>query len=130
MKFVYDNKNVLRIVREMSDQALAEVALRVSEIDPEVFARAVLGADLYETSINGIDVALSHEDLCKLQEHARLDQKVTAIKWLREKFNLGLKEAKDLTEQLAGENVICAPRWVYVPPRPSVRADFDDDIPF
>jgi hypothetical protein len=65
------------------------------------------------------------------------NDKVRAIKWLREKFNIGLKEAKDLVEKLVGDKVIDQPTWVpYGYPQSYMIKGFeeidipDDDIPF
>lgn len=141
VNFNYNGKNMLRLVRELSDSALVDVALRIAETDPVVFARAVLGETRYTCTIYGNRVELSFLDLKYLQDMKCTD-KVRAIKWLREKFNLGLKEAKDLVEQLVDDKIIDQPTWVPMPykaPNQSYITGFnakgfeeipDDEIPF
>jgi ribosomal protein L7/L12 len=139
VNFNYNGKNILRLVRELSDSALVDVALRIAETDPVVFARAVLGETRYTYTIYGTPLELSLLDLKYLQD-MKSNDKVRAIKWLREKFNIGLKEAKDLCEKLVGDKVIDQPSWVpYGVPHQSYITGFnakgfeeipDDDIPF
>jgi ribosomal protein L7/L12 len=142
VNFNYNGKNMLRLVRELSDSALVDVALRIAETDPVVFARAVLGETRYTCSIYGIPVELSFLDLQYLQGMKSGD-KVRAIKWLREKFNIGLKEAKDLCEKLVSDKIIDQPSWVAYDVRASIAQSYitgfkakefeeipDDEIPF
>jgi len=136
VNFNYKGKNMLRLVRELSDSALVDVALRIAETDPMVFSRAVLGETRYTCSIYGTPLELSFLDLKYLQD-MKSNDKVRAIKWLREKFNIGLKEAKDLVEKLVGDKVIDQPTWVpYGYPQSYMTKGFeeidipDDDIPF
>jgi len=136
VNFNYNGKNILRLVRELCDSALVDVALRIAETDPMVFARAVLGETRYTCSIYGTRVELSFLDLKYLQD-MKSNDKVRAIKWLREKFNIGLKEAKDLVEKLVGDKVIDQPTWVpYGYSQSYMTKGFeeidmpDDDIPF
>ena len=142
VNFNYNGKNMLRLVRELSDSALVDVALRIAETDPVVFARAVLGETRYTCTIYGKRMELSFLDLKYLQD-MKSNDKVRAIKWLREKFNIGLKEAKDLCEKLVSDKIIDQPSWVpYGVPHPSCvtypwlpkAKEFeeipDDEIPF
>jgi ribosomal protein L7/L12 len=139
VNFNYNGKNMLRLVRELSDSALVDVALRIAETDPVVFARAVLGETRYTCTICGIPVELSFLDLKYLQD-MKSNDKVRAIKWLREKFNIGLKEAKDLVEELVSAKIIDQPSWVPIGyPYQSYKTGFnakgfeeipDDEIPF
>jgi ribosomal protein L7/L12 len=131
VNFNYNGKNMLRLVRELSDSALVDVALRIAETDPVVFARAVLGETRYTCSIFGTPVDLQY------LQGMKSNDKVRAIKWLREKFNIGLKEAKDLVEKLAGDKVIDQPSWVpFGYSQSYMTKGFeeidipDDDIPF
>jgi ribosomal protein L7/L12 len=138
VNFNYNGKNMLRLVRELSDSALVDVALRIAETDPVVFARAVLGETRYTCIIYDRRLELSFLDLQYLQG-MKSNDKVRAIKWLREKFNIGLKEAKDLVEKLVSDKIIDQPSWVPLGYPQSYMTGFnakgfeeipDDEIPF
>jgi len=144
VNFNYNGKNMLRLVRELSDSALVDVALRIAETDPVVFARAVLGETRYTCSIHSeawgnIPVKIDRKQMDTLRAFEAGD-KVRAIKWLRETYNIGLKEAKDLVEELVSAKIIDQPSWVPIGyPYQTYKTGFnakafveipDDDIPF
>ena len=111
LNFMYNGKNVLSIARDLTDAGLAEVALKIAETHPDVFAAAVLGeqptsgsvvmppvstTNIVGTLFGNIDVTQHHLDTLN-----GIHDKVRAVKYLRETFNLNLKEAKTLSEDMA-----------------------------
>ena len=116
LNFMYNGKNVLSIARDLTDAGLAEVALKIAETHPDVFAAAVLGEQPTSgavvlpspsmTNIAAVPVQaapwvtkfVTQDDLNVLDG---MHDKVRAVKYLRAAYNLNLKEAKDSTEWLA-----------------------------
>jgi len=113
LNFMYNGKNVLSIARDLTDAGLAEVALKIAETHPDVFAQAVVGdvtaAKIVLTGFGNIDI--THGQLEFLRSLGTLD-KVRAVKYFREEFNLGLKEAKFLTEDLARQGYVKHKTWI------------------
>jgi ribosomal protein L7/L12 len=111
--FMYNGKNILAIVRDLTDSGLAEVAMKIAESHPEVFAQAVVG-DVTAAKVVLIgfgNIEITHGQLEFLRSLGPLD-KVRAVKYLREEFNLGLKEAKFLTEDLARQGYVKHKSWI------------------
>ena len=105
MNFVYNGKNILSIVRDLTDSGLAEVALKIAETHPEVFAAALLGECAHNDygSFGGTPVRLTDKQMTEI---GSMRSKVEAIKHLRETFGIGLKEAKDLIESMASHHLV------------------------
>lgn len=140
--FTYNNQNILRLIRNMTDAQLAEVALRISETHPEAFAAALTNATILTKEVNGIKIELTADDMNHLRTYGNGD-KVRAIKWMRERFGICLLEAKLLSEALVNDGDLFRPVWVgraeIFEDKPTslgdilkaqIRADYDDDIPF
>ena len=111
MNFMYNGKNILAIVRDLTDSGLAEVAMKIAETHPDVFAEAVLGeAAIHSfTMEDGTPVRMTQKQLNVMD---MTHDKIVAIKQLREWFGLGLREAKLLSESLARDGYIKRPHWV------------------
>lgn len=107
--FVYESQNILALVRGMSDEELARVALRVAELDPEVFSKAVARSADLKFTVNGIEIVVTQHDLAKIQTYY---DKIMAIKWMREHWGIGLREAKDLSEMLAEGAYVTHNHWI------------------
>ena len=105
MNFIYNGKNILSIVRDLTDSGLAGVALKIAETHPEVFAAALLGECAHNDygSFGGTPVRLTDKQMIEI---GHMSSKVVAIKHLREVFGIGLKEAKDLVEALATHHLV------------------------
>ena len=148
--FMFDGVNILQRVREASNDDLAQVAYRLAETHPQLFCR-LLTDDLtvdYTFPSNhpvGWDVAvkISRKEMETLKGFKAGD-KVRAVKWLRETYGIGLKEAKDLSEWLVRDGHLPHQEWVYNYQqskdahatslgdilKAQIRANYDDDIPF
>jgi 2-polyprenyl-6-methoxyphenol hydroxylase-like FAD-dependent oxidoreductase len=113
LNFMYNGKNVLSIARDLTDAGLAEVALKIAETHPDVFAQAVVGdvtaAEVVLTGFGNINI--THGQLEFLRSLG-VGDKVRAVKYFREEFNLGLKEAKFLTEDLARQGYVKHKSWI------------------
>ena len=113
LNFMYNGKNVLSIARDLTDAGLAEVALKIAETHPDVFAQAVVGdvkaAEIVLTGFGNINI--THGQLEFLRSLG-VGDKVRAVKYFREEFNLGLKEAKFLTEDLARQGYVEHKSWI------------------
>jgi 2-polyprenyl-6-methoxyphenol hydroxylase-like FAD-dependent oxidoreductase len=113
LNFMYNGKNVLGIARDLTDAGLAEVALKIAETHPDVFAQAVVGdVKAAEIALTGFgNINITHGQLEFLRSLGVSD-KVRAVKYFREEFNLGLKEAKFLTEDLARQGYVKHKSWI------------------
>ena len=112
------NLEMLKLVRSLSESELAEVALLLAAESPVVFAS-------YTNTVKGYaslptprgDVEVTQQDLRYLVSRDDLnvldgmDDKVRAVKYLREACSLSLREAKDLTEWLARNGHVNKPHW-------------------
>jgi hypothetical protein len=111
LNFMYNGKNVLSIARDLTDAGLAEVALKIAETHPDVFAAAVLGEQPVPTpnvvlTVFG-NINLTVDDMKVLREQ----DKIGAIKYLRATHSLSLLAAKNLTEWLARDGYVNKPYW-------------------
>lgn len=113
MNFMYNGKNILAIVRDLTDSGLAEVAMKIAETHPDVFAEALLGeAACYLFTIeDGTPVRMTKNQIAQINGCGSRG-KVAAIKQLREWFGLGLREAKLLSETLAREKYVSHADWL------------------
>lgn len=113
------NLEMLKLVRSLSDSELAEVALAIASDNPVLFAQwvnVVKGCAVAPSTPTGVEVTMrdlryfvSQDDLDVLED---MDDKVRAIKYLREEYSLSLREAKDLTEWLARNGYVKnKPHW-------------------
>lgn len=111
MNFMYNGKNILAIVRDLTDSGLAEVAMKIAETHPEVFAEALLGeAAIHEfTLTDGTTIRMTRTQLGVLESNSN---KVAGIKALREWFGIGLREAKDLSEDLVRRGFVRHTNWI------------------
>ena len=92
---------ILARIREMSTEALAEIALQMAVRHPTEFEKLVLGdksTSTFEVPFTGQKVSFTDAQMKHLRTFGR-DQKVTCIKDIRSMTGIGLKEAKDLCEQ-------------------------------
>jgi ribosomal protein L7/L12 len=111
MNFIYNGKNILAIVRDLTDSGLAQVAMKIAETHPDVFAEAVLGeAAIYEfTMDDGTPVRMTKSQIAEIDSSS---DKITGIKQLRTWFGLGLRDAKLLSEMLARQKYVRHAHWV------------------
>lgn len=111
MNFMYNGKNILAIVRDLTDTGLAEIAMKIAETHPDVFAQAVLGeAGIHQFTLDsGGVVRLTQSQLNSIDT---THDKIVAIKNLREWFSISLRDAKLLSETLARDGYIKRPHWV------------------
>ena len=111
--FMYNGKNIIELVRNMTTVDMAAVAIKIAETHPDVFAQAVVGdvtaAKIVLTGFGNIDI--THGQLEFLRSLGSMD-KVRAVKYFREEFNLGLKEAKYLVEDLARQGYVKHKTWI------------------
>lgn len=115
--FMFDGVNILQRVREASNDDLVQVAYRLAETHPQLFCRLLtddLTVDYTFQSHNlGWDIAvkISRKEMETLKGFGSSD-KVRAVKWLRETYGIGLKEAKDLSERLVRDGHLPHQNWV------------------
>ena len=111
--FMYNGKNIIELVRNMTTVDMAAVAIKIAETHPDVFAQAVVGdvtaAKIVLTGFGNINI--THGQLEFLRSLG-VGDKVRAVKYFREEFNLGLKEAKYLTEDLARQGYVKHKSWI------------------
>lgn len=146
--FMFDGVNILQRVREASNDDLVQVAYRLAETHPQLFCRLLTNDCTVDYVINGtlygyLDVKISRKEMETLKGFNAGD-KVRAIKWLRETYGIGLKEAKDLSEWLVRDGYLPHQEWVHNYQqskdahatslgdilKAQIRANYDDDIPF
>lgn len=92
--------DLLKRVREMSVEDLADVALLMGEAHPGAFESVVLGMTGTRTyHVPGMNhpVVLSSKTVAELEAFGA-GNKVNAIKAIRADAGIGLKESKDLVE--------------------------------
>ena len=108
MNFMYNGKNILAIVRDLTDTGLAEIAMKIAETHPDVFAQAVLGeAGIHQFTLDsGGVVRLTQSQLNSID---LTHDKIVAIKNLREWFSISLRDAKLLSETLARDGYVKRP---------------------
>jgi hypothetical protein len=114
--FMFDDINILQRAREASDNDLIQVAYRLAETHPTLFCRLLTEDLTVEYVINGtlygsISVKIDRKQMDTLRAF-KTDDKVRAIKWLRETFGIGLKEAKDVSEWLVREGHLPHKNWI------------------
>lgn len=115
-RFNIDETNILRVIRNISEESLAEIALQLAEHYPEMFVQ------FYNGTYNTVKIQLPSWDDPIYIKPAQMEKiksygegfKVTCIKWLREEFGIGLKEAKDLSEELVHLGYVKHRNWVPV----------------
>jgi hypothetical protein len=121
MNFMIDDTNILRVIRNISEESLAEIALQLAEHHPEIFVQ------FYNGNYNTVKIQLPSWNDPIYIKPAQMEKiksygegyKVTCIKWLREEFGIGLKEAKDLSEELVHLGYLKHKNWV-----PGYTSDF------
>lgn len=102
------DSDLLKKIRQMSDNDLVEIALRVAAHDTEVFARNMLavGTWVFMTEHN-IPLVVSDDVTRKLRAVWTPDRGhlVQTIKTARELTGISLKNAKDLVEHMEREGM-------------------------
>lgn len=90
----------MKLVRRLADDKLIDVALKLLARDPTLFNE--LNGGIIHVTIRDVPYTVSEEQLTKLQNITESygSKKVTTIKEARQMFDIGLKEAKDLIEEL------------------------------
>lgn len=114
---------VLKWIRDANAADLADIAVRVCAINPDVFLQAVEESGISFTNrtfiVQGMARTINAKDLNKLVVCGDgPDKKVACIKLARELLDLGLKDAKDLVEHLMEEGTLAKVRR---PPEPYIR---------
>ncbi len=105
------NYEQVKMIRTTTDEQLVEIALRLFAYDSALFMSLHKGNVLQvRTAWNGETYTISAEQLNEIK-NATTGQyggskKVSMIKAARVMFNIGLKEAKELIEQMAREGHI------------------------
>ncbi len=96
-----------RVFRDLSDSDLLNLLYSMAERHPETFTELVLKDQRIYVDVPGEDykVSFSRAEYDELKGFTR-DRKVACIKRIREITNLGLKEAKDVSESHFGMNTI------------------------
>jgi hypothetical protein len=114
--FMFDDINILQRVREASDNDLIQVAYRLAETHPTLFCRLLTDDLTVDYSIHSeawgnIPVKIDRKQMDTLRAFEAGD-KVRAIKWLRETYGIGLKEAKDISESLVRDGHLPHKNWI------------------
>lgn len=112
---------VLKWIREANANALADVAIRVAAMNPDLFLQAVeesgTSFDNRTFVVQGQVRIVNAKDLDKLVACGDgPDKKVACIKLARELLDLGLKDAKDLIEHMMEEGTLAKVRRPPDPP--------------
>lgn len=111
--FMYNGKNIIELVRNMTTVDMAAVAVKIAETHPDVFAQAVVGdvtaAKVVLTGFGNINI--THGQLEFLRSLGAGD-KVRAVKYFREEYDLNLREAKYLVEDLARQGYVKHKSWI------------------
>lgn len=90
--------SVLSRIRQMSDNELVEVALRVAEIHPETFEKLISVHEvIFNVPHTDLRVGFTSDQVKELRTYT-IDTKVPCIKRIRQITGLAFKEAKDLCE--------------------------------
>lgn len=114
--FMFENMNILKRVHGATTEELVEVAYRLAETHPTLFCRLLTNDLTVDYALNGtlyghIDVKITRDDMDKLKTFGD-GEKVRAVKWLRENYGIGLKEAKDLCEWLVRDGHLPHKCWM------------------
>ena len=89
-------------IRTMTDREMVEVALRLAARDMALFL--ILADNVHEDFVvNGVTVSISPT---QMTEYRDFHDKVRLIKRMREDHNIGLREAKELSELLEEKGVV------------------------
>ena len=116
--------SVILALRAVTEAQLAGIALQMAEAHPVTFEKLLLevvpqaprtrtfkvkwGNDPYQS----FEAVLTNEQLRKFATHNGHDRKVACIKEIRQELGIGLKEAKELSENLEFMQAINA-GWTY-----------------
>jgi ribosomal protein L7/L12 len=98
--------DIIKALRAVNNDQLAEIALRLAELHPEAFERELIAEMNIETNYRFVIpfskqiVSLTTKQLNDLKSSALTGNKVMGIKIIREATSIGLKEAKDLWEDM------------------------------
>jgi hypothetical protein len=111
-------------LRAATETQLAAIALKMAEVHPTTFEKLLVetvaltpplrtfnvkwGNDAFQ----GFDAHLTNDQLRKFAARNGPNDKVTCIKMIREELGIGLKEAKELSENLEFMKAINA-GWIY-----------------
>lgn len=116
--FMFDGVNILQRVREASNDDLVQVAYRLAETHPQLFCRLLTDDLTVDYTFPGnshvgwdVAVKISRKEMETLKGFGSND-KVRAVKWLRETYGIGLKEAKDLSEWLVRDGHLPHKCWM------------------
>ena len=112
---------VLKWIRDANAADLADIAVRVCAINPDVFLQAVeesgTSFDNRTYVVQGQVRTINAKDLDKLVACGDgPDKKIACIKLARELLDLGLKDAKDLIEHMMEEGTLAKVRRPPDPP--------------
>jgi hypothetical protein len=97
----------VRVFRNLTDNELLDLLYLMAERHPATFEELVMKDERISFTIpyTNNKVSFTPAELQELRAYRR-DQKVTCIKRIREMTNIGLKEAKDVSEEHFGMKTI------------------------
>ncbi len=104
--------NVLKALRAASIEQLADITLRMAEVHPVTFEKILCDVahvdtnHLFDVPYSGSRISLTTKQLNDVKATALAGNKVAGIKSLREACGIGLKEAKDLWEDMAAKGIL------------------------
>lgn len=104
--------NIIKALRLVSNEQLAEIAMQMAEVHPGLFETALVRLLNVETvhkftvPNSGQVVTLTSKQFNDLKASAFGGNKVGGIKLIREATAIGLKEAKDLWEDLESQKIL------------------------
>ena len=104
--------NIIKALRAVSNDQLSEIALRMAELHPTSFEKLLIEIfnleteHRFEVPISKQSVVLTTKQLAEIKATALAGNKVAGIKLLRDMLGLGLKEAKDLWEDMAAKGTL------------------------
>lgn len=98
------NPKVLHAVRALSDAALIDALFLMAQAHPETFEKVLLAGDgqVFNTPFGTL--TFSADDMRQINAYVQGSEKVAAIKLVRAKHGLSLKDAKEFVEADYGLN--------------------------
>ncbi len=104
--------SIIKALREVNNDQLADIAIQMAEIHPVTFEKMLTKVLNIETNHqfivphSGQTVTLTTKQFNDLKATAFAGNKIAGIKLLREACGIGLKEPKDLWEDMAAKGVL------------------------
>jgi ribosomal protein L7/L12 len=98
-----DNIKAFRAFRRLDECELIDLLYLMAEAHPETFIKLLTSKEPVILRVPGSNefITLSQEEFNELRTYTR-DKKISCIKRIREITHVGLKEAKDISEEYFG----------------------------